>query len=189
MENNNGGCGISVGYRGGVFRNVTAVNPIANASDTNGMKYLVAASLSSNGQLVLEDCYIMDEGSGSGSKLLKIAGRRDRLSKPQWDTGQQRQADGRRWHRAGREDSAVRLAIRPGQGGVPFCLINGSTLPLNISASLAASGFRVRNTRTQIKGRVRESIYAAVAGIGCPARRPTPTPGPSTISHGDAGPP
>ena len=57
-----------------MFRNVNAANPIANASDTRGMKYLVAASLSS-GKLVLEDCYIVDEGSGSGSKLLKIAGR------------------------------------------------------------------------------------------------------------------
>jgi hypothetical protein len=74
MEKNNGGCGISVGYRGGVFRNVTAANPIANASDTHGMKYLVAASLSSNGKVVLEDCDIVDEGPGSGSKLLKIAG-------------------------------------------------------------------------------------------------------------------
>ena len=74
MEKNNGGCGISVGHRGGVFRNVTAANPIANASDTHGMKYLVAASPSSNGKVVLEDREIVDEGPGSGSKLLKIAG-------------------------------------------------------------------------------------------------------------------
>ena len=44
-----------------MFRNVNAANPIANASETRAMKYLVAASLSS-GKLVLEDCYIVDEG-------------------------------------------------------------------------------------------------------------------------------
>lgn len=66
FEGNLGGCAISVGYRGGKFVSVRGANPIANANTSYGMKYLVQTG---GGTVILEDCAIVDEASGSGSKL------------------------------------------------------------------------------------------------------------------------
>ena len=56
---------------------------------------------------------------------------------------------------------------RPGQGGVPFCLINGSTLPSSIRQAWLGKWLPCPQ-RAQIKGR-RSGIDAMqqVADIGC----------------------
>ncbi len=75
FENNNGGCAMYLGYRGGVLKMATAANPIANANVNTpaGMAYLVDCYLANN-NLVIEDCYIVDEGVGTGSKLARVQG-------------------------------------------------------------------------------------------------------------------
>lgn len=75
LEFTRGGYAIWFGYRGGKLRNVTGANPVANASVSppNGMKYLVGTYLA-GGRLVIEDCRVENEGTGSGARLASIGG-------------------------------------------------------------------------------------------------------------------
>lgn len=71
MEGNHGDCVISLGYRGGSFRRVTGANPVAMP---DGQSYpLIKASLD-KGVVLIEDCGIQNEGSGTGAVLAAISG-------------------------------------------------------------------------------------------------------------------
>ncbi len=68
VENNAGAEAIYCGYRGGVFKHVTGANPLAVAS------YPLIHAVLSNGIVTIEDCAIVNEGAGTGSKLAVIEG-------------------------------------------------------------------------------------------------------------------
>lgn len=74
FESIQGGYGIMLGYRGGVIKSGTrGANPVPNATEELGMRYLVRW-WGATGKLVLEDIGYENEGSGSGMTLAKTGG-------------------------------------------------------------------------------------------------------------------